>query len=190
MQFKRPSARVRLEAQRRLRFHRTSHNLIHKISPTARGIVAEIAYVMNNQVMPAIPRTEWTPPNDYRYIAKHLPKDEAEALIARCESWFEAHPTPVTVSIEKPVIDTDIILALYAKYPNQRPPLEETIDAWRSAGMSEERMNKYRAWWNKMEATSADRQKDLDLIFAKYPSANKPVPKIKKVIKAVNKKKA
>ena len=189
-QHKRPSARVRIEAQRRLRFHLTTHPLIKKISPTAEGYVANIARMLNSPDMPPLHKTEWTPPCEYRYIAKTLPEDEAEVLIARCESWFEAHARPVSVTVEKPALDETPILDLHAKYPNRRPPLEETIDAWRSAGMSEERMNKYRTWWNRMEATSAERQKELDRIFAKYPSANKPVPKIKKVIKAVNKKKA
>jgi hypothetical protein len=41
-----------------------------------------------------------------------------------------------------------------------------------------------------MEETSAERQVVLDLIFAKFPSANKPTPKVKakKVIKVVKKK--
>jgi len=46
------------------------------------------------------------------------------------------------------------------------------------------------AWHDKMDATSEERQKTLDLIFAKFPSANKPTPttKTKKVIKVVKKK--
>jgi hypothetical protein len=41
-----------------------------------------------------------------------------------------------------------------------------------------------------MEETSDARQAALDLIFAKFPSANKPTPKVKakKVIKVVKKK--
>jgi hypothetical protein len=190
MQFKRPSARVRLEAQRRLRLLRTTNPLIKKISPTAAGYVANIARILNTPDMPNRRMTEWTPPTEYRYIAKTLPEDEAAVLIARCESWFETHGRPESATVQKPALDETPILELHAKYPDRRPPLEETIAAWRSAGMSEERLNKHREWMNRMEATSADRQKDLDLIFAKYPSANKPVPKIKKVIKAVNKKKA
>ena len=190
MQHKRPSERVRIEAQRRLQLHLTVHPLIKKISPTATGYVANIARILNTPDMPTRRMTEWTPPSEYMYIAKTLPEDEAALLIARCESWFESHARPVTVTVEKPALDETPILELHAKYPNQRPPLEDTIDAWRSAGMSEESMNKYRTWWNRMEATSAERQKELERIFVKYPSANKPVPKIKKVIKAVNKKKA
>jgi hypothetical protein len=189
-QHKRPSVGVRIEAQRRLRLHLTTRPLIKKISPTATGYAATIARILNSPDILIQHKTEWTPPSEYRHIAKFLPEDEAAVLIARCESWLEAHPTRVVVTVEKPRINAEPILELHAKYPNRRPPLEETIDAYRSAGMSEERMKKYRAWWNKMEATTAERQKELDLIFAKYPSANKPVPKIKKVIKAVNKKKA
>ena len=189
-QHKRPSARVQIEAQRRLRLHLTTRPVIKKISPTATGYVANIARILNSPDMPSRPNTEWTPPTEYKYMATFLPDDEAALLIARCESWFESHAHPVTVTVQKAALDETPILELHAKYPNQRPPLEETIDAWRSAGMSEERMNKYRTWWNRMEATSAERQKELERIFVKYPSANKPVPKIKKVIKAVNKKKA
>lgn len=189
-QHKRPSARVRIEAQRRLRLHLTTRPLIKKISPTATGYVANIARILNTPDMPTRRMTEWTPPSEYLYIAKTLPDDEAALLIARCESWFESHKRPKSVTVQAPALDETPILELYAKYTDRRPPLEETIVAWRSAGMSEERLNKHREWLNRMEATSAERQKDLDLIFAKYPSANKPVPKIKKVIKAVNKKKA
>ena len=190
MQHKRPSTRVRLEAQRRLRFHLTTRPLIKKISPTATGYVANIARILNTPDMPTRRMTEWTPPSEYLYIAKTLPEDEAALLIARCESWFESHNRPKSVPVQAPALDETPILELYAKYTDRRPPLEESIVAWRSAGMSEERLNKHREWQKRMEATSAERQKDLDLIFAKYPSANKPVPKIKKVIKAVNKKKA
>jgi len=55
--------------------------------------------------------------------------------------------------------------------------------------MSEERIAKHRAHMKKMEETSEQRQKELDAIFAKYPSANKPIKPKKKVIKAVQKKK-
>lgn len=189
-QHKRPSVGVRIEAQRRLRLHLTTRPLIKKISPTATGYAATIARILNSPDMPIQHKTEWTPPSEYRHIAKFLPEDEAAVLIARCESWLEAHNRPKNGPVQAPVLDETPILELYAKYTDRRPPLDETIDAYRSAGMSEERMKKYRVWWNKMEATTAERQKELDLIFAKYPSANKPVPKIKKVIKAVNKKKA
>ena len=180
MQFKRPSVRNRLAAP----------TLIRKISPSAHGFVADMARKLNSRDRPNEHVTEWTPPAEFRHIASFLPEDEAAMLIARFESWYEAHPSPVIVTVQKPVMDMDPVLALHLKYPNRRPPLDDTIKAWRMAGMSESRLNKYRVWYTMMEATSADRQKELDCVFAKYPSASKPVPKIKKVIKAVNKKKA
>jgi hypothetical protein len=59
-----------------------------------------------------------------------------------------------------------------------------------AAGHTELRVAKYRQWCQNMESTSDERQAVLDLIFAKFPSANKPVPKakVKKVIKVVKKK--
>lgn len=180
MQFKRPTLRV----------HRGYAGPIQKISPTATGYVANIARTLNSPDIPSRPNTGWTPPCEYKYIASKLPETEAATLIARCETWHEANPPPprVTNQAAQPILDMTPVLELHAKY-KKRPPIEESIAAWRAAGLSEERLKKHRAWWNKMEATSEERQKALDLIFVKYPSANKPIPKVKKVIKAVNKKK-
>jgi len=180
-QYKRPILRVR----------RGYAEAIQKISPYATGVVADIVRTMRNSVILPARQTPWTPPNDYKYIASRLPETEAATLIARCESWLEANPPPprVTIQIEQPTLDMTPVLELQAKYTKGRPPIQESIVAWRAAGMSEERLKKYQAWWNKMESTAEERQKALDLMFAKYPSANKPIPKVKKVIKAVNKKK-
>jgi hypothetical protein len=179
MQFKRPTLRVRGYG-----------GFSAPVSPYATGVVADIVRTMRNSVIPPARQTPWTPPSEYKFIASKLPEPEAEMLIARCESWFEANPPRrhVTTQKEESTIDMTPVLELQAKYKG-RPPIEESIVAWRAAGLSEERLKKYRAWWNKMEATSGERQKALDLIFVKYPSANKPIPKVKKVIKAVNKKK-
>ena len=179
-QYKRPALRVR----------RGYAGPIQKVSPYASGRVADIVRIMRNSVIPPFRQTPWTPPCEYKFIASKLPETEAATLIARCESWLEANPPRrhVTIQTETPTLDMTPVLELQAKYKG-RPPIEESIVAWRAAGMSEERLAKYRAWWNKMESTTGERQKALDLIFAKYPSANKPIPKVKKVIKAVNKKK-
>lgn len=181
MQFKRPIPQ---------KFRRGCYGPIRAVSPHASGIVADIARTMRNAVIPPAHQTPWTPPNEYNFIAERLPEAEAEMLIARCESWFEANPSRqhVVAPIVQSTIDMTPVLDLHTKYKG-RPPIEESIIAWRAAGLSEERLAKHRAWWNKMEATSEERQKALDLIFVKYPSANKPIPKVKKVIKAVNKKK-
>jgi len=63
---------------------------------------------------------------------------------------------------------------------------------YREAGVSDAYIAKAIARDARLEATSDERQKALDLIFAKWPSASKTVkPKAKakpKVIKAVKKK--
>jgi hypothetical protein len=89
------------------------------------------------------------------------------------------------------------IFAVYKKYERREggakvPPLPELEKAWRLAGYSEQKIQKALSFYKKMEATSADRQKALDLIFIKFPSASKPTPKAraKKVIKVVKKKMA
>jgi len=179
MQYKRPSPRVR-------RGYGVS---IQKVNPNAKGRVADIVWSILNMGVPVAPPVIWTPPNDYKFIAKKLPELEGDLLIARCESWFDAHPQPLTVTrTEKAKVDTSFISALHEKYKDKRPPMEESIAAWRAAGLSEERLAKYTSWWKKFESSSEERQAALNLIFAKYPSANKPTPKVKKVIKAVNKK--
>ena len=179
MQFKRPSLRLR-----------RGNAAPTQVSPYASGRVADIVRTMRNSVIPPARQTPWTPSHDYKFMASKLPEDEAAILIARCESWLEANPPrrTMTTLVEQSNLDMTPVLELQAKYKG-RPPIEESIVAWRAAGLSEERLEKHRAWWNKMEATSEERQKALDRIFIKYPSANKPIPKVKKVIKAVNKKK-
>ena len=178
MQYKRPAIRKRTYGSR-----------VCAVSPYAVGLVADLARALRDARVPPAPQKEWRPSVEYEYIAKHLPEEEGAALIARSEAWFAANPTPVRAAAARPVLDYTPILALYAKYPGKRAPLEEEIAAFRAAGMSEERVEKHRAHMKKLEETSEERQKALDAIFAKYPSANKPnKPKTKKVIKAVQKK--
>ena len=90
-----------------------------------------------------------------------------------------------------PVVrDQTLMLELLAKHAGKRPPVDEMLETMRASGYSEERIAKYSKWWQKMEETSEQRQKDLDAIFAKYPSASKGarVSKPKKIIRAVKKK--
>jgi len=70
------------------------------------------------------------------------------------------------------------------------PPVAAREKAWRIAGYSEAKIQKALAYDKKMKETADARQEALDLIFAKFPSANKPTPKtkVKKVIKVVKKK--
>ena len=158
------------------------------ISPTAVGVAADVARNVRSICVPPPPVHRWTPPTDYLFIAKHMTKAEAEPFVARCEAWFaerqrEAPPTKPP----PPVIDPEPLLALMDKYKG-RPPCEEMCAAMLAAGHTEQRVAKYRQWWQNLEDTADARQEILDKIFAKYPSANKPAPKKKKVIKAVKKK--
>lgn len=178
MLYKRPTIRKRSQG-----------SITSVISPYSTGVLGDIARSMLNTTIPPLRKREWTPPTDYEFIAKKLPKEEGEALIARSKAWLEAHTNPVREPVVKTVLNYEPIMALHNKYPGKRPPLEEHIAAFLAAGMSEARVEKYRAHMKKMEDTSDERQKALDSIFAKYPSANKPnKPKAKKIIKAVHKK--
>lgn len=136
------------------------------------------------------PARPWTPPSDYEFIARQLPCDEREAYIKRCEAWFEEHPRaqPTTLR-ERPVIDTELVAKVFAKYSPHAPPIDVRVAAWRAAGYAEACIAKAVARVRILEETSDERQKALDLIFAKWPAANKTEPKPKgKVIKAVKKR--
>jgi len=135
-------------------------------------------------------KTEWTPPIDYEFIAKYMPDREREAYIAKCKEWFESHPPPPPkTAAPKPDVDQDLIMALFRKYPGTVPPFEERIKVYAAAGCTEEHIAKVIVRRQKLEETVDERQKVLDSIFGKWPSANKSVPKPKgKVIKAVKKR--
>jgi hypothetical protein len=130
----------------------------------------------------------WTPPSDYEFIAKHLPVNEREAYLTRCREWFEArpHPVPATPKLETK-FGTEIIDAMYKKW-GARPSLAERIKVYRASGYSEEYIEKVRAREKRWNDTKEERDAAFELIFAKWPSASKPTPKPKKVIKAVKKR--
>lgn len=157
--------------------------------------VGEILDKMRNMRVAQPPPPQWTPPCDYEFIAAKM--DNPGQFLERCKQWFANNPPrrapralPPGASInQEPIIEA---FAKYAKVEDgpKPPPLAELEKAWRAAGYTEERIAKALAWHAKMEATADERQKALDLIFAKFPSANKPTPKLKakKVIKVVKKK--
>ena len=132
---------------------------------------------------------EWTPPINPEFLAKHM--DNPEAFLQRCTDWHAQHAPPEPPAREPtPVLDLEPVVALFKKWEGKVPPIEEREKAWRLAGYSEAKIQKALAWHAKMEETADARQEALDLIFAKFPSANKPTPKpkTKKVIKVVKKK--
>ena len=87
-------------------------------------------------------------------------------------------------------MDFTPIAELFTKYNDHRPPIGEHVEAMRKAGYSERIIAKAIARDAFMKATVDERQKTLDLIFARWPSINKPTPKPRasKPIKAVKKK--
>jgi hypothetical protein len=132
---------------------------------------------------------EWTPPINPEFLAKHMANPEA--FLKRCEDWRAQHAVAERSAREPaPVLNLEPVLALYKKWGANVPPIAEREKAWRLAGYSEAKIQKALAWHNKMVETADARQEALDLIFAKFPSANKPTPKpkAKKVIKVVKKK--
>lgn len=145
-------------------------------------------------VPPKPPGRLWTPPVDYEFISKLMP--DPEAYVKKCRDWLEAHPPPSKRVVKDPVvIDPVPVLEIFEKYSKGEegptvPPVDELEVAWRAAGYSEQRIAKAVAHRKTIEATEDERQAVIDAIFAKFPSAYKPGPKLKpkKVIKVVKKK--
>jgi hypothetical protein len=131
----------------------------------------------------------WTPPATPEFIAKHM--DNPEAFLKRCEDWYAQNPVaPPRGREPAPPLNLEPVVALYKKWGVRVPPITEREKAWRLAGYTEAKIQKALAYHKRMEETADARQEALDLIFAKFPSANKPTPKAKtkKVIKVVKKK--
>lgn len=155
--------------------------------PSLVGAILDKMSLGDSHLSPRV--AVWTPPVDYKFIASRMACPES--YIKRCEDWLAAHPPKTVVERQPaPVINAAPLTALFAKYKDRRPPCEEMCKAMLAAGHTELRIAKYRQWCQNMEDTAEERQKVLDLIFAKFPSANKPTLKIKqkKVIKVVKKK--
>ena len=133
--------------------------------------------------------TPWTPPVEYEFIAKQM--DDPEAFLKRCEEWYAQNATAApSISEPTPTVNQEPLVAVYAKWEPEVPPIVQREKAWRLAGYSEAKIQKALAYHKRMEETADARQAALDLIFAKFPSANKatPKPKAKKAIKVVKKK--
>jgi hypothetical protein len=166
-----------------------THMIIPNGAPGRVGAIIDALY-KGSDCIRRPSKTPWAPPVDYEFIAKYMPECEREAYIAKCKEWFESHPPPIPKThVPKPVVDQDLVLALFRKYPGVVPPFEERIKVCVAAGHPEEYITKITVRRQKLEETADERQKVLDGIFGKWPSANKSVPKPKgKVIKAVKKR--
>lgn len=137
-------------------------------------------------------KTAWTPPMDYEFVARNMPEASRDAYLAKCREWLEAHPKPapvVAVAPTGPEPDRELVQALFRKYPGAVPPFEERIKVYKAAGYPEAFINKAIKRQKEFVETAVERQKAIDDIFGKWPSANKSVPKPRgKVIKAVKKR--
>jgi len=181
--FKRPIPRPRVLA--------TSCGSSRCIPTGTPGRVGEIVTKMHRGSGSAgpPPPTEWSPSYDYEFLAQH--QADPAAYIARCEAWF-AENKPLVPATRKisPAVDLTPIADLFVKHGDHRPPIDEHVEAMRKAGYSERVIAKAIARDAFLKATVDERQKALDLIFARWPSINKPTPKPRasKPIKAVKKK--
>ena len=169
---------------------RVPNPLIPNGTPGRVGEIVDLMRQGEDHIKRPVPQT-WTPPMDYQFVAKHI-SDEQTRLnyISKCETWVEDHPPRrVMTPVAKPKVDTELILALYKKYEGKVPPFEERMKVCRAAGYSEEYIAKAIERKRKLDETTDTRQKVIDDIFGKWPSANKATPKPRaKVIKAVKKR--
>ena len=157
-------------------------------TPGRAGEIATSMHRGTGSVGPP-PPTEWSPSYDYEFLARH--QADPEAYLARCEAWFEKYPRPAPPELKlAPAVDLAPIADLFAKHGGHLPPLKERVEAMRKAGYTEHAIAKTIARDAFLKSTVDERQKALDLIFARWPSINKPTPKPRaaKPIKAVKKK--
>ena len=181
--FKRPIPRPRVFV--------TSCGPPRSIPTGTPGRVGEIATSMHRGTgcVGPPPPTKWTPSYDYEFLVRH--QADPEAYLVRCVEFFEKYPRPAPPAPKpSPAVDFAPIADLFAKHEGHRPPIDEHVEAMRKAGYSESVIIKAIARDAFLKATADERQKALDLIFARWPSINKPTPKPRtaKPIKAVKKK--
>ena len=198
--FKRPTIRRRYESTRFVtealgngaQVSKWTSVVTRRRIPTGTpGVVGSIADKMHagTDTIRHVVGPKWTPPSEYEFIAERLPVEERAAYVARCEAWFAENPPRVLVARpEVAALDYEAVAKVFAKHHPELPPLEERLAVYRKAGYSEEYIERARARAEQAEETSDERQKALDLIFAKWPAASKAAPKKGKVIKAVKKR--
>jgi hypothetical protein len=104
--------------------------------------------------------------------------------------FYEKYPRKVwtTGGVVEQTLDFSHMEPIFQKYFSRGkiPPVPEYIAALAKCGYSGDALAKVERYFKHIKDTSAERQERLDLVFARWPSANKAAPK--KVIKAVKKK--
>lgn len=157
----------------------------------ASSRIGAVLVNMQNTEAARPPPYAWRPPVDYEFVARHVPESERDAYLAKVAAWFAAHPAPVTAAAAAPpVINTDPVIALLARFAPHRPPIDASVVAWRSAGYTEAAIANAVRYYKWMEETADERQEALDAIFSKWVSVAKQVTraKPKKAIKVVKKR--
>ena len=170
-----------------------------RVASGTPGVAGAIIDKMRNPnpVCPPVQR-EWTPPQEFEFGAKYMSAEQRGPWLQKCRAWFEAQPKQAAPrpTVES-TVDHQLIAAMYTAGHRVAggptiPPIATRVKVYRAAGCSEELLAKAKARAARLEATCDERQKALDLIFAKWPAASKAAKtKVKakpKVIKAVKKK--
>jgi len=160
------------------------------------GTPGVVGYMVDKMRTPAVYQSNPKPPASIHYemIAKHMTPEAGAAYRASAEEWFATHPPKEIKELAPPLsLNTAPLFAIYAKYKSKRPPVDEMAEAMRQAGYPETHIERSIKWNEKMDERSEALQKELDLLFAKWPAASKPASKSRKVaipkkIKAVKKK--
>lgn len=132
-------------------------------------------------------KTTWTPPQDYEFVAKHMPDEEAVLFLARVAEFYERHPKlaiPPKAAMPYTLIQ-EPLYELKRKYPMTTPPLSECVVAWHRAGYPSSLVAKWVESRQKRENLGDELDAYVEKMFAKYPGINKPAPKKKAAIKAV-----
>lgn len=163
------------------------HEIRAPVSYDATSRAGSVLVQMDNIQAARPPPTPWRPCCDYKFLAAHLPDSEREAYITRSEEWLSRHVTPPVVVKTTHIINQDPVVALMKKHWPRRPPIDESMVAWRAAGYTEAKIAKGQRYAKMLDATSDARQTALDEIFSKWNVTAKTVTKPKKAIKAVKK---
>jgi len=141
---------------------------------------------------PRPPPKAWVPPmyaESYFMALKSRGVDTA-AYEQMTADFYEKYPRKVwtTGGVVEQTLDFSHMEPIFQKYfsRGKTPPVPEYIAALAKCGYSGDALAKVERYFKHIKDTSAERQERLDLVFARWPSANKAAPK--KVIKAVKKK--
>lgn len=136
----------------------------------------DLAKLLGTRPSPPPRAKEWTPPLEYKHVARTMDAASGQAYIEKCEAWFKARPPVVTRTPSPPrEINLDGMAALIKKYGPEIPLEKLTQVGYSSAAVQKVRAR--RQWYDDNDEKL---QEDLE---RRWPGSS-----TKKVIKAVKKK--